>query len=324
MDLPTIEIEAARIKVILRVETELDLGAFPGNTIRSGLGAKLRKVVCVAHLPDCTGCILTAECAYPNLFETGFRAGRDAMTGFEDAPKPYIIHFPECFKRVWSRGESFKFELILIGDAISYLPHLAYAIRELGRSGLGIGWRRGKGRCTLEGLEQAKGISRTVLYHQGKLSRLPDKTPLIDSVRSHNPKSTLRAFVLTMVTPLRLRKKGRWIHEAELIPAHLFEAILRRIEVLSMIYGEPVQLDKRKVLNLADRMRITRRALHWHSQGRFSARTRKTMPMDGILGEMTIEGPCKELAPYLRVGELLHVGKGATMGMGQFKVKASR
>ena len=40
----------------------------------------------------------------------------------------------------------------------------------------------------------------------------------------------------------------------------------------------------------------------------------------GVVGEWQLEGDCAPLLPWLWLGQWLHVGKNATMGMGQYRL----
>ncbi|OPX88851.1 MAG: hypothetical protein A4E52_01161 [Pelotomaculum sp. PtaB.Bin013] len=42
------------------------------------------------------------------------------------------------------------------------------------------------------------------------------------------------------------------------------------------------------------------------------------MNLGGVVGRVEYEGDLGEFMPLLRLGELVHVGKGAVFGMGKF------
>jgi CRISPR-associated endoribonuclease Cas6 len=44
------------------------------------------------------------------------------------------------------------------------------------------------------------------------------------------------------------------------------------------------------------------------------------MTLGGFVGEMEIEGDLEPLAPLLATAEILHVGKGATFGLGRIEI----
>ena len=64
-----------------------------------------------------------------------------------------------------------------------------------------------------------------------------------------------------------------------------------------------------------------RSALHWQDWSRFSSRQQREMTLGGVLGEWTLEGDLSRLFPWLWLGQWLHVGKNATMGMGRYEIQ---
>jgi hypothetical protein len=44
------------------------------------------------------------------------------------------------------------------------------------------------------------------------------------------------------------------------------------------------------------------------------------MKMGGFVGTMTFTGNLEEFLPYLKAGELVHVGKGTGFGLGRYKM----
>ncbi len=58
--------------------------------------------------------------------------------------------------------------------------------------------------------------------------------------------------------------------------------------------------------------------LAWHDWERYSNRQQTKMVFGGLLGTLDLEG---DLASLLRAAEILHVGKGATFGLGRIAVE---
>jgi hypothetical protein len=71
---------------------------------------------------------------------------------------------------------------------------------------------------------------------------------------------------------------------------------------------------------LADTLTDTQK-LHWFDWVRYSSRQQQEMTLGGVLGRWALHGPSDTLAqlwPWLWLGQWLHVGKNATMGMGGY------
>ena len=71
----------------------------------------------------------------------------------------------------------------------------------------------------------------------------------------------------------------------------------------------------------ASAVAITRRELHWKEQNRYSHRQKAEMLFGGFLGEIDLEGDLRPFLPLLHAAEVLHVGKGATFGLGKITLK---
>jgi CRISPR/Cas system endoribonuclease Cas6 (RAMP superfamily) len=65
--------------------------------------------------------------------------------------------------------------------------------------------------------------------------------------------------------------------------------------------------------------------LRWHEQTRFSARQRMAMQMGGIVGTCRIDlgDAADALVPWLSLAQWVGAGKGASMGMGDFRLTAA-
>jgi hypothetical protein len=69
----------------------------------------------------------------------------------------------------------------------------------------------------------------------------------------------------------------------------------------------------------ADRLTDARH-LEWKDWTRFSSRQDREMTLGGVIGEWTLSGDLGELLPWFWLGQWLHVGKNATMGMGRYSL----
>lgn len=111
-------------------------------------------------------------------------------------------------------------------------------------------------------------------------------------------------------TPLRLMQNGAPLYKPT-FPA-LAGALFRRVSSLAYYYGG-VELDC-DFKWLAEKSRAVsydNSGLKWVNWGG---------ALQGVTGTISIAGEFSELLPFLRLGELLNVGKGASYGMGRYSI----
>ncbi len=110
-------------------------------------------------------------------------------------------------------------------------------------------------------------------------------------------------------TPLRLMAEGRELRRFE--PVRFARGVLRRFSSLVAHYGAAGNPETFiRLAELAGGMRLVDARPLPAPQGQ-----------RGVLGSFTLQGPCDALGPLLDIGALLHLGKGASFGMGAFQIR---
>jgi len=122
------------------------------------------------------------------------------------------------------------------------------------------------------------------------------------------------------VTPLRIRTEGRYNLRPDFVA--ITHALLRRIHLLSSIYGEGGgdHTWMHELLRKADEVKTRRADFRLYEWDRMSGRQGRRVQMDGVIGSLEAEGDLTDLAPYFRAGEWVSVGSGTSMGMGRYRV----
>ncbi len=294
------------------------LPVFKGSTLRGGLGHALRRIACALRRQDCAGCLLCPSCAYAFLFEVKQNSKHDIATESRPVtaqrPHPYILIPPDDEKRAYQAGDLFSFGLILLGPAIQYLPHLVFAVQEMGKSGLGKGNKNGDGCFQLEAVHQS---GSTVFDGQTLNSSLPP----IELTLCPLPVTKTTKITLTCQTPLRLKRDNQLQNG---LPFHLLiRAALRRISSLESTYGagEP-DIDYKGLVARAAAVGITSSSCRWTDIERYSNRQHTAMLMGGITGTITYEAEdLSEFVPLLHYCEVVHLGKQTSFGLGRIRIE---
>lgn len=98
--------------------------------------------------------------------------------------------------------------------------------------------------------------------------------------------------------------------------------LLRRISSLYLFHhGNEWHVDFKKIIEKALSVHRKDDRSRWVDWERYSNRQQTRMSLGGVVGRVAYEG---NLEPYwflLRLGELVHVGKACTFGMGKYRLK---
>lgn len=300
----------ARYRFSFRMADELFLPEYSGSLLRGQFGASLRGIACLTGLPECAGCPLYRTCPYPALFETPAPAAH-ALQNFSQVPNPYVVEPPPLGCRYVPAGGTVSFRLVLVGRALDQLPLIAYALqRAFGR---GFGRHEARGRLDDIVIERP-GAAQSLWDGERARLRPHDQTLAVP------PLPDIDAITLNIATPLRLQNQGDPIPPDQLRPHTLFTALLRRASLLFELHAAAlpgIAGEAGRLAAAAERLSDERR-LVWKDWTRFSSRQQRKMTLGGVVGEWKLAGDLGELLPWFWLGQWLHVGKNATMGMGMY------
>lgn len=335
---PLQSLHFAPLEFVIEAKEELHLPRYKGSALRGGFGHAFLRAVCMTHTHDCPPCLLKSSCVYYNIFESKIdKPTADRLRIGVDAPHPYIIEPPLTEQRRFEAGERISYSVILVGEAIRFLPHFVHTFRTQGeRFGLG----KGKGKFDLLRVTDASGASLFDASH-------PDRFDPAEPITASNilPQThDAHRLTLRFITPTRIRAKDSrgersllklarsehfWI-----LAAHLYHNLF----TLAQLYcGEVAAEYPRHPFDFTrDRVRLTHANIAWEDWERFSNRQfsrmkaagfaedeatqMARMKLGGFVGEATFEGDVAEFVPLFRLGQALHIGNGTTFGLGKFVV----
>lgn len=293
----------------IRFTASAILPEYKGSTLRGAFGRALKKCTCALRRRECATCMLASSCCYCFIFE-GQQI--DRTTGRQH---PYIFWVGDDPRREYRQGDTLSFALGLFGRANEYLPHVVYAVQEMGRDGLGKNAAT-QGRFLLETVT----TDNEVIYADGILNQLREPAALSLSLPGVEEVSEL---TVSCLTPLRLKFDNRL---QDGLPFHiLVRAALRRLSSLEAAYGqgEP-ELDYKGLVARAAHVRQGAGNCRWTEIQRYSSKQQTTMQLGGVTGRITyMGGGLGEFLPLLRYCEKTHLGKQTTFGLGRIMVAAS-
>lgn len=322
----------ARYLLTARVQQPLSLPDYAGSLLRGQFGAALRNVACMTRQPTCPGCPLIQTCPYTRIFEAPPPPkGSHALQNFSQIPNPYLIEPPTPGARVLDADDDFEFHLVLVGHAIEQLPLIIFALQrallqDLSKARvptdlLQVDWLDEHGTAhPIWHMEHP-----TLLTHPATLTPpagISIDTKTIAACADSTSSKGLNDAQITLHihTPMRLQSQGKPLGLGQLTPRALLYAIARRTALMMEFHagldgwGEAAQ----HIRNLSQTLTDTQ-DLHWFDWTRYSSRQQQEMTLGGVLGRWTLHGDADtlaQIAPWLWLGQWLHVGKNATMGMG--------
>lgn len=313
-------IKTASFTFSLKVLEPLILPSYKGSTLRGGFGYAFKKVVCAIKTRDCMECLLKEKCVYSYVFETPPPSDTKIMRKYTAAPHPFIIEPPLENKRRYDAGDEINFGLILVGKAVDYLPYFIYTFDELGKMGIG----RDRGRYELKEVKsknlKAKNEWTTIYSYDTKTLKPFESFSLPIFLESEPPTPSSELLTLRFISPTRLRFNGEMTFDLEFHV--LIRQLLRRISLISYFHCDfdTSEWNFKEIIEKAKEVRVKEQNLKWFDWERFSTRQNTEMKMGGFVGEVTFEGDIEPFMPLVRVGEVLHLGKGTSFGLGKYEI----
>jgi hypothetical protein len=285
------------------------LPAYPGSAWRGALGWSLKRTVCVIRHTACPDCLLYRSCVYPYLFETPPPLDTSKMRKYTSAPHPFVLRIEPG-----QHGGDYRLGLILIGRAIQQFPYFVHALSEAGGQGVGSQRRPFK----LMRVFQAHGLQgedwKLIYEPEQPLGQLETAMPAVPPVPDR--------LTLEILTPLRIKRDNHLVTPARFRFADLFGTLLRRISLLSHFHTDhPLEADFVRLTTRVAEVRHHKPRLQWYDWTRYSSRQETPLDMGGIIGQFDLHGAdLTEFWPYLWLGQWTHAGKGATLGLGRYRI----
>ncbi len=301
----------ARLRFFLHLTRPTLLPAYKGSTLRGAFGNALKRVACLASDRDCADCPARAGCLYSLVFEPINAPDR------QDTPRPFVIKPPLSAQAHFQPGETLHFDLVLIGKALDLIPHCVAVVEAMGR--IGIGPDGGAFRLDHLASIDASGAARNVYCPPWPSLDAEQQAITAAQITASNTLEDAGAITLQFLTPLRAKFHNRLAGLPD-FPL-LLGSLLRRLMDLARLYqAEPLEVDYHGLMQRARQVAFTPGPLAWRDWERYSNRQGQRMKLGGLLGQVTYQGDLTEFLPYLALGEWLHVGKGATFGLGMYRV----
>ncbi len=312
------------------------------NMLRGAFGTAFRRLCCIPQCRNAHECPLATACSYKQVFEPSPPPDSERLSKSQDVPRPFIFRSPENEKTKFLPHEDFKFELVLTGRALEFLPYFVLSFRELAIHGLGLN----RAKCDLHEVkevvnsapsqpaESAIYTSADQVFHAPRgldlEAWLHNRIDQLNSSESQTAgskactetgRSDCQTIKLCFLTPTLLKAEGALIRRPEF--HHVFKRLRDRINALSVFFGAgPLDVDFAALGHRAEQVRTLSCNVRWEERFRTSSKTRQRHELSGFIGETVYQGELQEFLPWLALGELVHAGKHTAWGMGKIAVDA--
>jgi hypothetical protein len=304
-----------RLRFTLVAERHARLPRYQGSLLRGAFGHALRVAVCaMGPAQECESCRLRRACVYTRVFETFVEdEPPPLLRGLPTSPRPYVFE-PLAERCEFPPGAEMEFDLVLIGQAVDLQAYALLAVERMAAGGLGRDrhvFSLARVRCP-----EPQGGWREV-YSPGRAPHTATAAILPPPAEPAPEQVSLR-----FLTPTRIKVRDHLAPSIAVRP--LAFSMLRRVLELAHFHvpGACIDWTFRPLLDHASTVRVVASDLRWHDWERYSNRQQTKMSLGGFVGTLDLAGDLAPLWPLLRTAETLHVGKGATFGLGKLVITA--
>ncbi|ARU61767.1 hypothetical protein CBW65_12575 [Tumebacillus avium] len=300
-------------------EKGLELPPFKSSAFRGGFGHVFKDLTCAFPGKNCAECSIQDSCPYIYVFETQPPTNSKVSPKFESVPRPYVICTEFDGKRFYKPNETVDFELLIFGDAFSYVPFFIHSFEVLGKKGIGKE-RKPYSLHRVEVIDLSNGTS--YLVYEGTQKQIRHREVIFTGkeLLSRAEKIKETAVTVTFDTPLRMKYQGNYTADPQF---HLLiRNALRRVTSLLYFHhgGQEISLDVPELIRKAEQVQLVKSTARWVDWERYSARQDTKMSFGGIMGEATYEGELSEFVPWLLAAEALGIGKQTVFGLGRMRL----
>jgi len=322
------DLEFSRFEATAKFTSPAYLPLWSGNALRSGFGARLRDLVCLSReepgqKKDCSDCLHRDICVYDFFYNARPPAGAKVLRRQSDPPRPFTFEPPQSGR--YDQGDKVSFGFTLFGKGMQYLPYFLLALRNLGESGLGSGYKEGQGRYVLESVDSL-GFGTKANIFSGDTDTVFNRSILLsyrDILKAS--KEHMGSLTIEFITPAQIKENNRFTAAPSF--RGFMSKLLSRANVLAEFYGSGGLFSSEealRILGVCRSIAITSAATNEIREKRyFHKQKQEKRPLAPFFtGKITYSGEfSQEMMALLELGSKIHVGKMVTFGNGIYGIE---
>lgn len=313
-------------RFVLKLTTSIKLPPYSGSSFRGAFSDAFKSLTCTFPGEKCELCIKQSDCPYFQIIENSDELSSLKLNRFRTPPKPFIIELPMQSKPEFlDAGQEFTLNLILFGKILNYFPYFVIAFKKLGK--IGIDQKHGKYI-----IKQIDGINLVTQENKELYSFMNEEIinqnvafNITDYLQQNQLKDKLlKNLVIEFVSPTRIKSTGAFGNP---LGFKIFiQSILTRITNIAYSYCEQKKLlNFHDLVNQASKVEIRKDNKITNEKVLSPNSASMKMFLGGYLGKIVYQGDLNRVDlnqfwPWLKVGELIHVGKNCAFGLGKFTV----
>jgi len=324
------DIQICAVEAKIKFLTQAHIPLWAGNGFRAGLGARLRNRICSVYISNDESlkegnrsckkdCQISRSCSYGRLFEPNHISDQKEHIFSSHAPPPLILKPPATGS--YSPDDFAIVGFVAIGQAIDGLPYLFLALKDLGRSGLGMNWQIGEGRFDLKSAESLDPPEMHNVYQENYLQSRIKPFSYSDILSQSNELNG--SIVMRFLTPTYVGD-GK-THSSRPSFRNIISHLLFRANALSSLHGTGYLYNKKECQILRDVAEKVELVSAFVDKIYPIRKTDTQLDSDRHLpyfkGEITYRGFfSKDLVALLSLGQIIHVGWTAEIGNGMYSI----
>lgn len=270
------------------------------SAIRGIIGNTLINENCLAdkNYRICNECIFKNKCLAYNIFSPKIIS---ISNNLEENISPFIIICDDKRKFI-SNKDKLTFAMIFFGDTISYIPEIIRVVRIAGES---IGLDN-----NLFKLKRVLNDKNEDIYFEEIANYQRVNTRTIKEYIENRLSISKDVSRIEIITPIRFKKNKRF--NDDLLEQDIVNLVKRRLTTLAALEDRIITIDEKFDF------KIKYKDLKWIEYNRYSNRQKSRMYLGGIVGYLDLENVNEETKKLLIAGELTHIGKSTSFGLGDY------
>lgn len=297
------DVNFVRLVCTLRLECDIS-NPFAFFGVKEGFMDAFRQAV-NCRCSQCENCPRPTACAFHQTFSQTLSSDPAAVKRFQKPTYPFAFEFP-LVPAPPNNGDIFECGLTLMGSAVNFISDYLTSLRLMFQHD-STDSRINASLVRVDSVDYS-GNRHPILDRNGiVLDRLVclslaglQKTSIVSP----------GDITISIVTPMRIMQEGRALRDFSFSP--FVRALLRRISSMAYYYGGvEMDLDYKWLANRSSSIENISTNFQWVEWKK---------GLCGVIGNGTFRGDMVDFLPFILLGEHFHVGKGASFGLGCYRI----